>query len=125
MRRAPDVLGCGEEITNGSDQPVSSRGFDLKQEARWRADIQSLVFPIGDHAASCAVHRGAFRTLLGAEPTREACLTYFAKFEEAFLAAALLKIACKGIPAGTNLHLTSRDIARKLLESKQIERGEQ
>ena len=116
MRRAPDVLGCREEITNGSDQPASSRGFDLKQEARWRADIQSLIFPIGDHAASCAVHRGAFRTLLRAAPTQEACLAYFAKFEVAFRAAARLKIARKGIPAGTNLHLTSRDIARKLLE---------
>jgi hypothetical protein len=97
----------------------------LTEEARWRADIQSLVFPIGDHAASCAVHRGAFRTLLGAEPTQEACLAYFARFEAVFRAAALLKIARKRIPAGTNLHLTSRDVARKLLESEQIERGEQ
>lgn len=97
----------------------------MKQQARWRADIQSLVFPIRDHAASCAVHCGAFRTLLGALPTEEACLAYFATFEEAFRAAALLKIARKGIPAGTNLHLTSRDIARKLLESKQIRPGEQ
>jgi hypothetical protein len=97
----------------------------LNEKVRWRADIQSLVFPIGEHAAICAVHRGAFRTLLGAEPTQEACLAYFAKFEEAFRAAARLKIARKGIPTGTNLHLTSRDIARKLLESKQIGLGEQ
>lgn len=96
----------------------------MTEQARWRADIQSLVFPLGDHAAICAVHRGAFRTLLGAEPTPEACLAYFEKLEEAFRAAALLKIARKGIPAGTNLHLTSRDIARKLLESEQIEGGE-
>jgi hypothetical protein len=101
------------------------RGFDLKQEARWRTDIQSLVFPVRDHAASCAVHRGAFRTLLGAEPTQESCLAYFEEFEEAFRAAARLKIARKRIPAGTNLHLTSRDIARKLLESQQIQPGEQ
>ena len=97
----------------------------MKEKARWRTDIHSLVFPIGDHAASCAVHRGAFRTLLRAEPTRETCLAYFENFEEAFRAAALLKIARKRIPAGTNLHLTSRDIARKLVVSKQIERGEQ
>jgi len=93
--------------------------------ARWRADIQSLVFPLRDHAATCAVHRGAFRTLLGKVPTQEACLAYFETFEGAFRAAALLKIARQRIPAGTNLHLTSRDIARKLLESKQTERGEE
>jgi hypothetical protein len=96
----------------------------LTGQASWRADIQSLVFPLGDHAAICAVHRGAFRTLLGAEPTQEACLAYFERFEGVFRAAARLKIARKRIPAGTNLHLTSRDIARKLLESEQIERGE-
>ena len=100
-------------------------GFDLKEEARWRADIESLVFPIRDQAATCAVHRGAFRTLLGAEPTPQACLAYFGEFEDAFRAAASLKIARKCIPAGTNLHLTSRDIARILLESSQIKRGEQ
>ena len=76
-------------------------------------------------AAICAVHRGAFRTLLGTKPTPQACLAYFAEFEGAFRAAASLKIARKCIPAGTNLHLTSRDIARILLESNQIERGEQ
>jgi hypothetical protein len=100
-------------------------GFDLKQDARWRADIESLVFPIGDQAAICAVHRGAFRTLLGAKPTPQACLAYFAEFEDAFRTAASLKIARKCIPAGTNLHLTSRDIARILLGSNQFKRGEQ
>ena len=115
-RHSPDV---------GRLRRVLPRGFDLTGEARWRADIQSLVFPLGDHAASCAVHRGAFRTLLGgAEPTEAACLAYFEKFEGVFKAAALFKIARKNIPAGTNLHLTSRDIARKLLESEHIECGE-
>jgi len=98
----------------------------LKEEARWRTDIESLVFPIGDQTAICAVHRGAFRTLLGgAEPTPQACLAYFGEFEAAFRAAASYKIARKCIPADTNLHLTSRDIARILLESNQIKRGEQ
>lgn len=92
--------------------------------ARWRADIASLVFPIGD-GAICAVHRGALRTLLGTDPTPEACLGYFARFEAAFRAAAHAKIARKRILPGTNLHLTSRDIARKLLEAGQSERGEQ
>jgi hypothetical protein len=91
----------------------------------WRADIASLVFPLEAHGAICAVHRGAFRTLLGVDPTPQACLDHFARFEAAFRAAAHAKIARKRILPGTNLHLTSRDIARKLLEAGQSERGEQ
>ena len=97
----------------------------MKEEACWRPEIESLVFPIRDHAATCAVHRGAFRTLLSVNPTPQACLAYFEEFEAAFRAAASVKIARKRIAAGTNLHLTSRDIARKLIESDQIEHGEQ
>jgi hypothetical protein len=97
----------------------------LKEEARWRADIESLVFPIRDHAATCAVHRRAFRTLLGFDPTPQVCLAYFQEFEATFRAAASVKIARKRIPAGTNLHLTSRDVARKLVKSGQIEHGAQ
>jgi hypothetical protein len=96
----------------------------LNNESHWRADIASLVFPIREHGAICAVHRGAFRTLLGIEPTPEACLGYFTRFEAALRAAARAKIVRKGIPAGVSLHLTSRDIARKLLEDPQIANGE-
>lgn len=97
----------------------------MNDEVHWRADIASLIFPVRDHGAICAVHRGAFRTLLGAEPTPEDCLGYFRRFEDAFRAAARVKIARKRIPAGMSLHLTSRDIARKLLEGDQISGGEQ
>jgi hypothetical protein len=96
----------------------------LSDEAQWRDDITSLIFPIRDHDAICAVHSGAFRTLLGAEPTPEACLGYFSRFEAAFRGAARAKIVRKGIPAGVSLHLTSRDVARKLLEDHQIANGE-
>jgi hypothetical protein len=71
------------------------------------------------------VHRGAFRTLLGFEPAPSDCLAFFRDHEGAFEAAAGLKIARECLPAGRNLHLTSRDIARKLLELNQIECGEQ
>lgn len=98
--------------------------MNLKEQARWRSDIDALIFPISDHAADCAVHRRAFRTLLGSDPTPQQCLAYFAEFERAFTAAASLKIARNRIPPGRNLHLTSRDVARKLVEMKQIERGE-
>ncbi len=97
----------------------------MSADAHWRADIASLVFPVAGHEAICAVHRGAFRTLLGAEPVPEDCLGYFRRFEAVFRAAAGAKIARRGIPAGTSLHLTSRDIARKLLEGHHIESGEQ
>ncbi|KRQ17123.1 hypothetical protein [Bradyrhizobium manausense] len=97
----------------------------MNDEAHWRDDIASLIFSVRGHGAICAVHRGALRTLLGAEPSPKDCLGYFLRFEDAFRAAAAAKIARKGIPAGTNLHLTSRDIARKLIEDAQIGRGEQ
>ncbi|MDA9410066.1 MULTISPECIES: hypothetical protein [unclassified Bradyrhizobium] len=96
----------------------------MSSEARWRDDIASLVFPVAGHGAICAVHRGAFRTLLGTKPTPEACLDYFRRFEAAFRTAADAKIARRDILPGTSLHLTSRDIARKLLEEAQIANGE-
>jgi hypothetical protein len=96
----------------------------LNSAAHWRDDIASLVFPVTGHGAICAVHRGAFRTLLDTEPLPEACLGFFRRFEAAFRAAAAAKIARKGILPGTSLHLTSRDIAQKLLEDAQIANGE-
>jgi hypothetical protein len=80
----------------------------------WRADIDALSFPVAAHAASCMVHRRAFRTLLRFEPTPADCLRYFGECERAFRLAASAKIAQRNIEAGTNLHLTSRDIARNL-----------
>lgn len=96
----------------------------LSSEVHWRDDIASLVFAVTGHGAICAVHRGAFRTLLGTEPTPDACLDYFQRFEAVFRAAAGAKIAGEGILPGTSLHLTSRDVARKLLEVAQIANGE-
>jgi len=108
---------------DASGAPIG--GGASNDDVRWRADISSLVFPLPEHGTICAVHRGAFRTLLGTDPTPDACLGYFERYADAFRAAAGAKIARKRIPIGTNLHLTSRDIARKLLEAGQIERGEQ
>ena len=59
-----------------------------KRRASWRSDIDALTFPVETHSASCAVHRRAFRTLLGSEPTAEDCLRYFDRVEYAFEAAA-------------------------------------
>jgi hypothetical protein len=91
---------------------------DVTDQVLWRSEIDALVFLVEEHAAFCAVHRRAFRTLLGSEPTPGDCLNYFGGFELAFRAAARFKIAQKGVPAGRNFHLTSRDVARKLVELK-------
>jgi hypothetical protein len=96
----------------------------LNDEVHWRDDIASLVFAVAGHGAICAVHRGAFRTLIGAEPAPEDCVSYFRRFEAAFRASAAAKIARRGILPGISLHLTSRDVARKLLEDQQIANGE-
>ena len=101
------------------------REIDLRHQVLWRYEIDALVFPVEEHAAFCAVHRRAFRTLLGSEPTAEDCLSYFRGFEYAFRAAAGFKIAQKGLPAGRNFHLTSRDVARKLVELKSGEQGQE
>ncbi|WP_426616027.1 DUF1488 family protein [Bradyrhizobium sp. McL0616] len=97
----------------------------MTNDAQWRDDIASVVFPVEGHGAICAVHRGAFRTLIGAEPSPEDCLDYFRRYEITFREAAGAKIARKGISVGTSLHLTSRDVARKLLEDHEIANGEQ
>lgn len=93
-------------------------------EVRWNAAIDSLMFAVDGHAAFCAVHRFAFRTLIGAEPTPADCLDYFSGRELAFRAAAAAKIAKKVLPVGRNFHLTSRDLARTLLELEPKQKGE-
>jgi hypothetical protein len=87
-----------------------------KVRASWRADIDALIFPVETHSASCAVHRRAFRTLLRSEPTPDECLRFFGEVEYAFEAAAKAKIVKKNLPPRTNFHLTSRDIARSLID---------
>jgi hypothetical protein len=83
--------------------------------AFWRADIDALIFAVEAHSGSCAVHRRAFRTLLRSDPEPEDCLRYFSEAEQAFQAAARTKITEKNLPMGMNFHLTSRDVARKLV----------
>ena len=87
-----------------------------KAEVFWRAALDALIFPVEAHAASCVVHRLAFRALLRFEPTPADCLRYFSECEHAFSVAAKAKITQRNIAAGTNLHLTSRDIARNLTQ---------
>jgi hypothetical protein len=95
----------------------------MKDQVFWRSDIDALLFLVDEHATFCAVHRRAFRTLLGSDPTPEDCLNYFGDFEYAFRAAANFKIAHNGLSTGSNFHLTSRDVARKLIEFEPKEQG--
>ncbi|CAO3440529.1 hypothetical protein [Azospirillum endophyticum] len=81
----------------------------------WRVDIDALVFRPQGHGGWCAVHRLAFRSLLGQrEPVPEDCLAYAAAHRTAFEAAAAGKIVGRGYDAAASLHLTSRDVARFL-----------
>jgi hypothetical protein len=78
----------------------------------WRADIDSLSFqPVG-HAGQCVVHRRAFATILGFEPSPEDCATCFQQRLTAFEAAAAAKISRAALATDAHFHLTSRDILR-------------
>ncbi|WP_042695058.1 DUF1488 family protein [Azospirillum sp. B506] len=78
----------------------------------WRADIDALVFRPAGHGGWCAIHRLAFRDLLGMRaPKPEDCLAFAASHRAAFEAAAVGKIARRGYDAAASLHLTSRDVA--------------
>ena len=80
----------------------------------WRADLDALAFRVPGHDGWCMVHRLAFRTLVGAEPDATACVAFHRENADAFAAAALVKIAQRRLPPDANLHLTSRDVARRL-----------
>ena len=77
--------------------------------ADWRADIDALRFAVSDTGPYGFVHRLAFRTLIGFDPTPGDCLAWFEDHRAAFVAAAE-----KHLPDGRNFHLNSRDIRRQL-----------
>jgi hypothetical protein len=78
----------------------------------WRSDLDSLGFQPRDHAGQCLVHRRAFKTILGFDPTPDDCAACFQQREPAFQAAAAAKIGRTALAADANFHLTSRDILR-------------
>ncbi|MCA2373731.1 hypothetical protein ATU3B_19065 [Agrobacterium genomosp. 3 str. CIP 111-78] len=86
----------------------------MQDAAEWSDELDALRFAVPGHGAFCAVHRLAFKAVLGASPEREATLAYFHDHEAAFVAAALAKIKRSNLPAGRNLHLNSRDIRRAI-----------
>ncbi|AWK90081.1 DUF1488 family protein [Azospirillum thermophilum] len=82
----------------------------------WRQDIEALAFRPPGHDGRCAVHRLAFRTLIGGgqPPAAAECLAYFRLHRPAFERAAADKIARRGLPPDASLHLTSRDVGRAM-----------
>ncbi|WP_085552833.1 DUF1488 family protein [Azospirillum agricola] len=82
--------------------------------AQWQPAIDALVFRPSGHRGVCAIHRLAFRALLGRTGGAEDCLAFFAAHRPAFERAAAAKIARRGLDASASLHLTSRDVARAI-----------
>ncbi|QDG92533.1 hypothetical protein NIBR502774_08415 [Rhizobium sp. NIBRBAC000502774] len=86
----------------------------MQDAAEWSEELDALRFAVPGQGAFCAVHRLAFKAVLGVSPEREAALAYFHENEAAFTAAALAKIKRSALPAGRSLHLNSRDIRRAI-----------
>ena len=80
----------------------------------WRNDIDALAFQPDEHTGLCMVHRRAFRTLLRATPSPQACIEFFNTHQEAFQAAARAKLQRVDLSKTANFHLTSRDVIRQL-----------
>ncbi len=78
----------------------------------WRFDIDSLSFQPRGHAGQCVIHRRAFATILGFDPTPADCSACFQQRLSTFEAAAAAKINSAGLAAHAHFHLTSRDILR-------------
>ncbi|CVI58948.1 MULTISPECIES: hypothetical protein [Agrobacterium] len=86
----------------------------MRDAAEWSEELDALRFAVPGHGAFCAVHRLAFKAVLGPSPAGEAALAFFHQHEAAFVSAALSKIQRAGLPAGRSLHLNSRDIRRAI-----------
>ncbi|KAA3503120.1 hypothetical protein DXM27_09570 [Rhizobium rhizogenes] len=86
----------------------------MQDAAEWSDELDALRFAVPGHGAFCAVHRLAFKAVLGPDPVREAALAYFHENEAGFIAVALAKIKRSNLPAGRSLHLNSRDIRRAI-----------
>ncbi len=86
----------------------------MQEAAEWSEELDALRFAVPGHGAFCAVHRFAFKAVLGPSPTEEAALAFFHDHEVAFVAAAFAKIKRANLPAGRSLHLNSRDIRRAI-----------
>lgn len=83
--------------------------------ASWRHDVDSLCFQPAGHGGQCFIHRRAFATILGFEPTPEDCAACFQQRLAAFEAAAAAKIRRAAVAADASFHLNSRDVLRAIV----------
>ena len=86
----------------------------MENASEWSDELDALRFSVPGHGAPCAMHRLAFKALLGKQPHKEACLQYFAENREAFLKAASAKITRLTLPTDRSLHINSRDDRRAM-----------
>ncbi|MBW9077936.1 hypothetical protein CFBP5875_02990 [Agrobacterium pusense] len=86
----------------------------MQDAAEWSEELDALRFAVPCHGAPCAVHRLAFKAVLGPNPAGQAALAFFHRHEAAFVSAALSKIERAKLPADRSLHLNSRDIRRAI-----------
>ncbi|MFF2320857.1 hypothetical protein ACFVTJ_07390 [Agrobacterium sp. NPDC058088] len=86
----------------------------MQDAAEWSDELDALRFAVPGHGAPCAVHRLAFKAVLGPSPAGQAALAFFHDNKAAFLLAAFAKIKRANLPAGRSLHLNSRDIRRAI-----------
>jgi hypothetical protein len=116
--RLISVVGLPASLlsSGGIDRTVLDMQNDNSelQTCHWRDDIDSLIFYPPRHEGFCAVHRRAFRTLLGDAPTIEDCVAYFNTNYAAFQIAASEKILRNVIAMASSLHINSRDVKRQL-----------
>ena len=82
--------------------------------SEWSDGLDALRFSVPGHGAPCAMHRLAFKALLGKEPQKATCLQFFAENREAFLKAAAAKISSLKLAADRSLHINSRDVRRAM-----------
>jgi hypothetical protein len=95
----------------------------MKPLVTWRSDIDALAFQPDGGQRYCVVHRRAFRTLLGFNPSPADCESFFHANRDAFQAAASAKTLAKKLARGLNFHLTSRDVARRIELAKRSRLG--
>lgn len=119
-RKAPDRNGDAPALAEDTAEDAAGRtcahlGRVVDDDgALWRTAIDALAFRPPGHDGFCAVHRLAFRALLGRTGMPADCLAYFTAHRPAFERAAAEKIARRGLDSLANLHLTSRDVVRAI-----------
>ena len=79
--------------------------------AQWAIEADSVHFP-ALNGGRCFIHRLAFRALLGRDPSKEDCITFVTRNQDAIANAAGMRAEQAKIGLGVNFHLNSRHLRR-------------